>query len=224
MEQQREQEPDLAAVRAAILAVRGGDREAFSRVVELYQQRLFGLALMMVREAQGAEEVTQDAFVRAFSRLHLYDEARPFYPWLATIAVRLSQNWLGRRGRINTREKGGVEEVRESAKTGDPVDLLISDERGRQLWRSVAALPSGERTAVALYYRQGMKVNEVAQALGVTAGTVKTLLFRARKKLRGVLEEADDRSSVGDTRAGRQRLPRDPTPGSMTETPSRPIT
>jgi RNA polymerase sigma factor (sigma-70 family) len=56
----------------------------------------------------------------------------------------------------------------------------------------VAALPSGERTAVALYYRQGMKVSDIARALGVTSGTVKTFLFRARRKLRSTVDAAAD--------------------------------
>lgn len=86
-------------MRGAVRAVRGGDREAFGLLLERYQRRLFGLTLMMVRDPEGAEEVTQDAFVRAFTRLHLYDEHRPFYPWLATIAVRLAQNWLSRHNR-----------------------------------------------------------------------------------------------------------------------------
>lgn len=179
---------EIAAVRRAVLAVRGGDSESFGPIVELYQQRLFGLTMMMTRHREGAEEVTQDAFVRAFSRLHLYDESRPFYPWIATIAVRLAQNWLRRHGRESQRVAPLFEPDREPSSPIEPVDTLITDERGRQLWQSVAALPSGERTAVALYYRDGMKVNDVARALGVTSGTVKTLLFRARKKLRGALE------------------------------------
>lgn len=182
-------EEEAAAVRAAVLAVRAGDREAFGRLLDLYQRRLFGLSLTMVRDPEGAEEVTQDAFVRAYTRLELYDERRPFYPWLATIAVRLAQNWLRRHGRIRAREGAPIDEqIDHGTPTDDPLDKLITDERDRRLWRAVATLPSGERTAVALYYRQGMKVSEVAQTLGVTSGTVKTFLFRARRKLRDLVE------------------------------------
>ena len=92
------------ALLTAVGAVRGGDREAFGRLLELYQRRLFGLALMMVRDPEGAEEVTQDAFVRAYTRLHLYDEDRPFYPWLATIGecdpCRLTPPGCLRRSRV----------------------------------------------------------------------------------------------------------------------------
>jgi RNA polymerase sigma-70 factor (ECF subfamily) len=182
--------PETPAVRAAVRAVRDGDREAFGRLMDLYQRRLFGLTLMMVRDPEGAEEVTQDAFIRAFTRLDLYDEYRPFYPWLATIAVRLAQNWLRRHNRMSVREGAQIDPECEPALTTDPLEKLIADERGRQLWRSVAALSSGERTAVTLHYRQEMKVSEVAHALGVTSGTVKTLLFRARRKLRGATDAA----------------------------------
>lgn len=181
---------ETAAVRAAVHAVRRGDHEAFGRLLELYQRRLFGLALMVVRDPEGAEEVAQDAFVRAFTRLDLYDERRPFYPWLATIAVRLAQNWLRRHSRVSTREGTPIDLGHEPSETRDPVDGLITDERCRRLWRAVEALSSGERTAVTLFYRQGMKVREVAHALGVTSGTVKTLLFRARGKLRAVVDAA----------------------------------
>ncbi len=79
----------------------------------------------------------------------------------------------------------------------DPLTELIADESDRRLWHSVAALPSGERTAAILYYRQDMSVREIASALGVTSGTVKTLLFRARARLRRAM--AGTSSSLKDT-------------------------
>jgi len=164
--------------------VRRGDREAFAGLVRVYQARLFGLALMMVREPAGAEEVTQDAFLRAFTHLNRYDERRPFYPWLATIAVRLSQNWLRRRQQTAARERAPLESAQEPGADPDTLGSLIEDEGSRALWRAIAALPSGERTAVMLYYRDEMAVRDIARALGVTAGTIKTLLFRGRRHLR----------------------------------------
>ena len=178
-------------VRAAVRAVRRGDREAFGRVVALYQRRLFGLTLMMVRDPSAAEDVTQDAFVRALTHLDRYDEGRPFYPWLATIAVRMAQNWLRRHTRVTMREGAALDPERGPTATGDALSELITDEGDRRLWRAVAALPSGERTVSFLYYRQDMKVSEVAYALGVTPGTVKTLLFRARRRLRRALHDTD---------------------------------
>jgi RNA polymerase sigma-70 factor, ECF subfamily len=161
------------------------DREAFGRLVQTYQGRLFGLVLMMVRQPSAAEEVAQDAFVRAYTHLDHYDESRPFYPWLASIAVRLAQNWLRRHGRTVRREGTPIDNAAEPAEDATALSALIADERGRRLWQAVSALPSGERTAVILYYRDEMAVRDIARALGVTTGTIKTLLFRARRHLRG---------------------------------------
>jgi RNA polymerase sigma-70 factor (ECF subfamily) len=145
------------------------------------------LVLMMVREPAGAEEVTQDAFVRAYRHIGQYDRERPFYPWLAAIASRLAQNWLRQRQRNVRREGTALEDAPEPAAGTSTLRELINDERSRELWHAVAALPSGERTAVILYYRDDVAVRDIASALGVTTGTIKTLLFRARKHLRGRL-------------------------------------
>lgn len=182
------------ADRETVLAVRAGDRDAFGRLVSSYQQRLYGLCLTMVRDPAAAEEVAQDAFVRAYTHLDRYDDNRSFYPWLATIATRLAQSWLRSRGRREEREGAVIDADRTGGGQADPLARAIANDRSRRLWERVAALPSGERTAVYLYYRQGMKVAEVARALGVTSGTVKTQLFRARQHLRDTM---DDRNGSG---------------------------
>jgi RNA polymerase sigma-70 factor (ECF subfamily) len=176
--------------RDVVRDVRRGDRDGFGRLVNKYQRRLFALVLMMVRQPAGAEEVTQDTFVRAYTHLAHYDDNRPFYPWLASIAVRLSQNWLRQQGRHVRREGSPLDSAHEPAATARALAGLIDDERGRRLWAAVAALPSGERTVVALFYRDEMAVKDIARVLGVTAGTVKTLLFRARHHLRTRIDES----------------------------------
>ena len=170
--------------RDVVRDVRRGDRDAFGALVHKYQRRLFALTLMMVRQPAGAEEVTQDTFVRAFTHLDHYDEGRPFYPWLATIAVRLAQNWLRHHGRVVIREGAALDSAGEPGGPPPALNELIADEHSRRLWAAVAALPSGERTVVTLYYREEMTVSDIARTLGVTAGTIKTLLFRARRHLR----------------------------------------
>ena len=182
----------LDATRTAeiVRRVRAGDADAFGQIVKAYERRVFALAATIVR-ADGAEDVAQDAFVRAFERLELYDVRRPFYPWLATITVRLAQNWLARQSPGALREVSITPESSAHATdAAPPLDALVAQDEGRRLWRLVARLPLGERTALVLHYRQELSVNEVAAALGVTTGTVKTLLFRARRHLRAALAEA----------------------------------
>lgn len=179
-----------AGDRDIVVAVLGGDRDAFGVLVDRYQSRLFGLVLMMVRQPASAEEVTQDAFVRAFMRLGQYDVNRPFYPWLAAVAVRLAQNWLRQHGAHLRREGVALDDTAEPGADASALTTIISDEQGRTLWRAVAALSSGERTAVTLFYRDGLAVSDIAAALGVTTGTIKTLLFRARRHLRERIGES----------------------------------
>jgi RNA polymerase sigma-70 factor (ECF subfamily) len=174
--------------REAVADVRRGQRDSFERLVKQYERRLFGLVLMIVRHPAAAEEITQDAFVRAYTHLHLYDDARPFYPWLATIAVRLAHNRLLQQQRRTRSEGGSLHRTPEPGVADTVLAGLMANERDRAIWQTVAALPSGERTAVVLHYRDELSVQATASALGVTTGTVKTLLFRARRHLRERLQ------------------------------------
>ena len=187
----REGTADLTWTADIVQRVRAGDVDAFGQIVKGYERRVFALAVMILRNREGADDVTQDAFVRAFERLDLYDVRRPFYPWLATITVRLSRNWLARHSPGARRETPIQPESSAYAWAAPAaLDVLVTEDEGRHLWRLVERLPLGERTAVVLHYRQELSVSEVASAIGVTAGTVKTLLFRARQHLRASLADA----------------------------------
>lgn len=177
-----------ASDREVVFSVRAGHADAFDELVERYQRRLFGLVLMIVREPSGAEEVTQDAFVRAFTYLDRYDDRQPFYTWLATIGARLAQNWLRHRWRIVRREGSPLEDAHPPAAPPRGLHDVIEGERALRLWAAVSALPLGERTATLMHYRDEMTVRDIGKALGVTPGTIKTLLFRARRRLRTQLE------------------------------------
>lgn len=182
---------DLTWTADIVQRVRAGDVDAFGQIVKGYERRVFALAVMILRNREGADDVTQDAFVRAFERLDLYDVRRPFYPWLATITIRLSRNWLARHSPGARRETPIQPESSAYASAAPAaLDVLVAEDEGRHLWRLVERLPLGERTAVVLHYRQELSVSEVASAIGVTAGTVKTLLFRARQHLRASLAGA----------------------------------
>jgi len=178
----REQE-----LREAIADVRAGRREAYERVVELCQSRLLSFTISLLKDYAAAQELTQDAFVRAYRYLDRFDDRRPFYPWLATIAFRLAQDrWQRqRRDREFAQRYGAADE--EGAARDDPLHAVMADEETSRLWQAVQDLPGGERAAVLLFYRQEMKIREAARVLGVSSGTVKTLLFRARRHLRDVL-------------------------------------
>ena len=174
-------------LREALAEVRAGRRDAYERVIELCQSRLLSFAVSLLKDYGAAQELTQDAFVRAYRYLDRFDDRRPFYPWLATIAFRLAQDrWQQqRRDRELAQRYGAASE--EGVAHDDPLRKVITDEESSRLWQAVEGLPGGERAAVLLFYRQELKIREAARVLGVSSGTVKTLLFRARRHLRKAL-------------------------------------
>ena len=174
-------------VAEAVKTVLAGDPNAFSVIVERFQDSVMTIAMALKKNQLAAEELTQDVFVRAYERLASFDTTRPMKPWLAKIACRLAMDgW--RYQRTEAIRRCSAENQSEAADPDPgPLQLLVADERARMLWQAVGRISPAERTAVILYYREGLTVEDVAEATGVSAGTVKTLLFRARNHLRTAL-------------------------------------
>ncbi len=174
-------------LREALAEVRAGRRDAYQRVVELCQSRLLSFTISLLNDYAAAQELSQDAFVRAYRYLDRFDDRRPFYPWLATIAFRLAQDrWARQRRDRELAQRYGAAS-KEGVAGDDPLRTVIAEEESERLWQAVQGLPGGERAAVLLFYRQELKIREAARVLGVSSGTVKTLLFRARRHLREAL-------------------------------------
>ena len=168
-----------------------GEHHAYDEIVSRYENRVFSLVLMMMRDRPSAEEITQDAFLRAYSNLARYDLRRPFYPWLATIASRLAINWINRAGAAGRADDGDIDPAELPARAPTPLDELQAQQVERKLWDHVAELPRGERTAVLMFYKQELSVGEIAGILGVTSGTIKTFLHRGRSHLKTLLQSGE---------------------------------
>jgi RNA polymerase sigma-70 factor, ECF subfamily len=187
-------EPDIAHAVQAVLA---GQPNAFALIVQRFQDSVMTVATGLLRDRQAAAELTQDVFVRAYERLPSFDASRPMKPWLVKIGYRLAQDrWRRQAAEGNLQQSASGVAVRRQPEK-NALDALVQDERDRALWRRVEALPLAERTAVILYYREGLSVDEVAQVADVTAGTVKTLLFRARSHLRSLMTEQGSTPQTG---------------------------
>jgi RNA polymerase sigma-70 factor (ECF subfamily) len=178
-------DPDVS-LRTIIVRIKSGDTEAYSNIVRTFEKRVTSFCTALLKDRSAVEEVTQETFIRAYRYLGSYDCDRPFYPWLARIAFRLAQTRRSRR----SCELPLTAELEKPAGTVNPLENLIRNEQSRALWQQVLDLPAGERAAVVLFYQQELSVREVAEALGVTAGTIKTFLFRARRRLRQRLTDA----------------------------------
>jgi RNA polymerase sigma-70 factor (ECF subfamily) len=190
-----ELEPEIIA---AVHAVRAGDVQAYATIVKRFQGPLMTLCTAILRDRQAADELTQDVLVRAYQRLETFDVRRPLKTWLVKIAYCLAQQRWRTRVRETARREAAATRLHQIRNDSGAADRLLADEQSQLLWQAVYALPMAQRTAVVLYYRENLTVQEVAQAMGISPGTVKTHLFRARAQiqvnLRALGFEEGDRS------------------------------
>jgi len=169
-----------------------GDDEAYRILVERYSDFVYTIALRVVRSEEEAEDVAQEAFVRAHRALPRFRGDSKFSSWLYRIAVNRALTHLKRRrSRPSTVEMSsspGVEaEIAAHRSGGSPADELLKDEFRARVRAAVAKLPPRYRAAVTLFYLEERSYKEVAEALGVPMGTLKTHLHRSCALLRDEL-------------------------------------
>jgi RNA polymerase sigma-70 factor (ECF subfamily) len=173
-----------------VLRARQGNEAAWEWLVRRYQEPVFRLAYLIVGDADDAEDVAQETFVRAYLSLDRFDVSRPLRPWLMQIAANLARN----RRRSLGRYWGALQRFFQISATRSP--LPTADATGAavqhrleaaQLWRAVQQLPSGAQDTVYLRYFLGLSEAETAEALGVAPGTVKSRMHRALQRLQTLL-------------------------------------
>lgn len=160
---------------------RGGDTQAYAVLVERYRSRAYGLALRLVRSEPDAEEVAQDAFVRAWRSIGDFRGDAAFGTWLYRIVWRRA---LDRSAALRTRRgrETALEDAPESATAiADPAGPDATATRWERLTRD---LTEPQRAVVTLFYYEDMAVKDIARVLEMPEGTVKTHLSRARATLR----------------------------------------
>lgn len=195
-----EREADLQLVER----VQAGDREAFGLLVAKYQRRLLRLVSRFVRDAAEAEDVTQDAFVKAYRALPNFRGESAFYTWLYRIGVNTAKNWLVANGRRMPTVTDVTDEDGEVIEDGGllrddetPEQVLLSKQIGATVNAAMDALPEDLRTAISLREIEGLSYEEIAQVMDCPIGTVRSRIFRARDaiaaKLRPLLDTAPDR-------------------------------
>jgi RNA polymerase sigma-70 factor (ECF subfamily) len=178
----REQEREL------IGRARAGDESALRQLVDLHKDRLFGFIWRMVRHHHDAEEICQDAFLKAFASLESFSSEYRFSTWLFTIGYRVCLNHLRRR-RALTGELDFTGLPHEGA--GVSAAALESEEAGRikeLVWAAVDRLSAPQRATLLLFYRQEFNCHEIGRVLGLPVATVKSHLHRGRNRLRLLLE------------------------------------
>lgn len=163
-----------------------GDQDAFRRLVERYQDRLFALARGYTKSAVEMEDIVQDAFMKAFRRLDTFNHESSFYTWLYRITLNTALDYLKRRGRspvqaVEDPELGAPPTPQE----GFAPHARLEREEIAEITRSVLEdLPEIFRTALVLREFEGLAYQEIADVLGISIGTVESRLFRARARFK----------------------------------------
>lgn len=194
MEPELERDRDEGPMAETILVRRAqaGDTRAFGELVTIYMQRCYYAALGLVGTPQDAEDLSQEAFARAFRARARLDPERPFYPWLYQILRRLCFNFTrdmgNRRRKLETAGGWLVEDARSRAAIDEPERRREREELRAHLEKAIEGLPPAQREAFVLKEFQGFKYREIAELLDVPIGTVMSRLYAARRKLAADLE------------------------------------
>jgi RNA polymerase sigma-70 factor (ECF subfamily) len=163
-----------------------GNGDAFAEIVERYGSRVYNLALRITGDRDAANDCAQEAFIRAYRALGTFDQSLPLHPWLLRIVTNTSLNYVQR---WHAHEHP-VEELPERAEPEElnPEALAVRREQIGEVIAAMAALPARYRAALTLRHFHELSYDEIASALDLPLGTVKTHLHRARAALIRELE------------------------------------
>ena len=175
---------DSSSDRDLALRTQQGDQQAFGELVRRYQMPVFNVCYRMLAERREAEDMAQEAFIRAYQRFHTFDETRPFGPWIRCVAANLCLNRLGARQDANL----PLNDERDTnsflpALAGNPETALDQQERADYLRRAILSLPPNYRAVIELRHFQELSYAEIAAQLDIPLSDVKSHLFRARRAL-----------------------------------------
>ncbi len=181
-----------------------GDKRAFGLLVDKYQRKLARLLSRFVRDSAEVEDVTQEAFIKAYRALPNFRGDSAFYTWLYRIGINTAKNHLMAAGRraptstsVDSEEAEGLEEGGQLRDINTPESLLLSREIGDTVNAAMLSLPEDLRTAIQLREMEGMSYEDIAQIMNCPIGTVRSRIFRAREaiaeRLKPLLDTGDDR-------------------------------
>lgn len=174
---------------AQIILARQGDQAAWVAIVRQHQTAIFRFAWLLLGDADEAEDVAQETFLRAFRALDTFADERPLRPWLLQIAKNLAAN----RRRSLRRYVAAVGRWLQH-QAGNATDFATRNSQFAatdELWQAVRTLDPPDQEIIYLRYFLELSVAETAEALNIAPGTVKSRLARALERLRGAIEQID---------------------------------
>lgn len=187
-------EPADAEEAGWIRNARQKDEAAWERLMRRHQEPIFRLAYLLLGDGAEAEDVAQEAFIRAYLKLGQFDESRPFRPWLLSITANLARNRRRSLGRYwaALRRLFQAEPTPDGDRTGAAASAgagIESQAEAQALWQAVQQLRPAAQEIIYLRYFLDLSEAETAETLGVAPGTVKSRLHRALRQLQTVIEQ-----------------------------------
>ena len=172
-------DPDRELVERA----RAGERAAFDLLVARYQRRLLRLVLRLLRDPAEAEDVVQEAFLKAYRALPRFRGEAAFYTWLYRIALNGARNAILRRRQRAAPGPLPSQQAAPAPEIGTPESMLLSKQVMQTIDAALEALPLELRTAIVLREIEGLSYEEIAQIMECPLGTVRSRIFRAREAI-----------------------------------------
>lgn len=169
--------------------VRNGDRDAFDLLVRKYQHKVANLVSRYVYDSAEVEDVSQEAFIKAYRAIKGFRGDSAFYTWLYRIAVNTAKNHLVAQGRrppntdVDAGDAEQIEAGRMMREIGTPESNTLSKELAECVTRAVAELPQDLRVAITLRELEGLSYEEIATVMDCPIGTVRSRIFRAREAI-----------------------------------------
>ena len=167
-----------------------GDKQAFNLLVEKYQRKLTRLLSRFIRDQAEVEDVTQEAFIKAYRALPAFRGDSAFYTWLYRIGINTAKNYLMAMGRraptsteVEAEEAEGFEEGEQLRDINTPESVLLSNEIAQTVNATIEKLPEELRTAIQLREIEGMSYEDIARVMDCPIGTVRSRIFRAREAI-----------------------------------------
>jgi RNA polymerase sigma-70 factor (ECF subfamily) len=190
--------------RQLVARAQRGDKQAFEMLVEKYQRKLARLLSRFIRDPAEVEDVTQEAFIKAYRALPAFRGDSAFYTWLYRIGINTAKNYLMAMGRraptsteVEAEEAEGFEEGEQLRDINTPESLLLSSEIAQTVNKTIEGLPEELRKAIEMREIEGMSYEDIAQAMDCPIGTVRSRIFRAREaiaeQLRPLLDTGKDK-------------------------------
>ena len=161
-----------------------GDTGAWGEMISRYKDAVFGLCLGFMRNRADAEDLSHDAFIRAYLNLRRYDLERRFSTWLFTIAANLCRNKLRYR-----KNHPSTEEPLQITGGTDPAKLVGAEDRQAKIRDALAKMPYSYRAPLVLRFYNELPYQEISDILSIPEGTVKTRIHRGKTMLKGLFEE-----------------------------------